>query len=345
MADMTAVVLPRHGGPEVLEVRHDWPRPVPGPGQVLVKVAAAGMNNTDLWTREGAYGLPGPPSGWRGPIAFPRVQGGDVCGVVAEVGAEVAPSRVGERVLVDPALYRDETPTAPIVGVLGSESDGGFAEYVVTDDARAHDVSESPLDDDQLAALPIAYGTAVGMLERAAVGAGETVLVTGASGGVGLALVQLAVARGARVVAVSSGAKAAQVLDAGAHRVVDRGGDLAAQVADAAPDGLDAVADVAGGPLLDAILPLLRTDGRWVIAGAIAGPVVELDLRRLYLRNLTLIGSTMHTREHFARLVDEARAGTIAPVVAARYPLAQIAEAQQAFRRAEHVGKIVLSLG
>jgi NADPH:quinone reductase-like Zn-dependent oxidoreductase len=346
MATMTAVVLPRHGGPEVLEVRRDWPRPEPGPGQVLVRVAAAGVNNTDLWTREGAYGLPGPPAGWRGPIDFPRVQGGDVCGVVAEVGAGVAPSRVGERVLVDPATYRDDSAAAPIVGVLGSESDGGFADYVVVAADHAHDVTDSPLADDQLAALPIAYGTALGMLERVGIGSGETVLVTGASGGVGLALVQLATARGARVVAVSSSDKAPQVLAAGADRVVDRGrGDLTDQVAAAAPEGVDAVADVVGGPMLGTLLPHLRDDGRWVIAGAIAGPVVELDLRGLYLRNLRLIGSTMHTRAHFARLVTEARSGSISPVVASRRPLDEIVEAQREFRRAEHVGKVVLTVG
>lgn len=343
MTEMTAAVLTAHGGPEVLSVRTDWPRPSPGRGQVLVEVSAAGINNTDIWTREGDYGRPGPPAGWRGPLQLPRVQGGDICGVVVEVGDGVAASRTGERVLVDPAIYLDDRPTAPVTGILGSEADGGFAEYVVVDADQAHDVTGSPLSDEQLAALPVAYGTALGMLERAGLGDGETVLVTGASGGVGLALVQLSAARGAHVVAVTSGDKAARVREAGAHETVDRaGGDLAAQVADVVPDGVDTVADVAGGPLLPSLLPLVRDDGRWVIAGAMAGPVVELDLRRLYLHNVTLIGSSMHTRQHFAQLVESARDGVVEPVVAASYPLADIAAAQREFVRREHVGKIVL---
>jgi NADPH:quinone reductase-like Zn-dependent oxidoreductase len=105
---------------------------------------------------------------------------------------------------------------------------------------------------------------------------------------------------------------------------------------------LDVVADVAGGPELATLLPLLRDDGRWVIAGAVAGPVVSFDLRRLYLHNITLIGSSMHTREHFAKLVDTARAGSVSPRVAARHGLAAVHEAQRRFREGRHVGKIVI---
>ena len=343
---MTAAVLTRHGGPDALELRDDWPVPDPGPGQALVRVRAAALNNTDIWTREGAYGLPGQPdaeAGWRGPISFPRVQGGDIAGIVEAVGVDVDDDLVGRRVLVDPAFYRDGSASAPPVGLLGSEADGGFATYAVVTAAQAHDVTESPLSDEQLSCLPVAYGTAMGMLERADLQAGETVLVTGASGGVGFALVQLAAARGAEVVAVTSGDKATEVTAAGASRVVSRdAGDLADQVADAVPDGLDAVADVAGGPAIDQILPLLRDDGRWVIAGAVAGAVVPFDLRRLYLHNLRFIGSSMHTRVHFAKLVDVARTGVIAPRVAGQHDLAHLDEAQEQFLERRHVGKIVV---
>lgn len=347
MGQMRAVVLTAHGGPEVLHARSDWPRPVPGTGEVLVRVLAAAVNNTDVWTREGAYGLPGDPdarAGWRGPLRFPRVQGGDVCGVIAEVGAGVDADRVGQRVLVDPALYRDHTRDAPPVGLLGSEADGGFAEFVAVAAEQAHDVTGSPLSDEQLAALPVAYGTAMGMLERAHVTAGETVVVTGASGGVGLALVQLAGARGANVIAVTSGDKAAEVLAAGASHTVDRGGDLAEQIDRCGPGGVDAVADVVGGPLVSQLMPLVRDDGRWVVAGAVAGPVVEFDLRRLYLHNISLIGSSMHTREHFAALLRAARGGTVQPVIAARYALDDLATAQEQFTRHQHVGKIVVTI-
>ncbi|WP_329066102.1 zinc-binding dehydrogenase [Amycolatopsis sp. NBC_01480] len=333
---MTAVVLPRHGGIEALELHRDWPVPRPGPGEVLVRVTAAALNNTDVWTREGAYGTASDPdalSGWRGPIDFPRIQGGDIAGVAVESG---------RRVLVDPAIYQDGSRDAPPVGLLGSEADGGFAEYVVVPADQVHDVTSSPLSDEELACLPVAYGTAMGMLERAGLEAGEKVLVTGASGGVGAALVQLAAARGARAFAVTSAAKADAVMELGASGVIlrDGAGDVATQVSALGP--LDAVADVAGGPLLADLLPLLRDDGRWVIAGAVAGALVQLDLRRLYLHNIRLIGSSMHTRPHFAELVRTALAGTVRPPVAATHPLTSLSEAQQQFLHHNHVGKIVV---
>jgi NADPH:quinone reductase-like Zn-dependent oxidoreductase len=344
---MTAAVLVRHGGADALELRHDWPAPAAGRGGVLVRVGAAAVNNTDIWTREGAYGLPGRPdakAGWRGPIEFPRIQGGDIAGTVVEAGAGVDEQLLGRRVLVDPAIYLDGRHDAPPIGLLGSEADGGFATFVAAPAAQTHDVTNSPLTDQQLACLPVAYGTAMGMLERVALQSEETVLVTGASGGVGLALVQLAAARGANVVAVTSRSKAEDVRTAGATHVVCRdAGDLAEQISEAASGELDVVADVAGGRGIAELMPLLRDDGRWVIAGAVAGPVVSFDLRRLYLHNLRLIGSSMHTRSHFAKLVDVARDGSIQPRVAGQHALADIHAAQQQFLERRHVGKIVIT--
>lgn len=348
---MTAAVLTAFGGPEVLVVRHDVPIPLPGPEQVRVRVSAAALNNTDIWTREGAYGSAEDPdarAGWLGPIAFPRIQGGDVAGVVDAVGAGATPQLVGRRVLVDPARYAHDGPDAPIVAVLGSEFDGGFAEYTVVDAARVHDVTASPLTDEELACLPIASGTAMGMLERAGVMPGETVVVTGASGGVGLAVVGLAAARGARVTAVTEQAKAALVVQAGAAQTIDRSGpgrDVVAAVRAAHPGGVDAVVDVVGGDQLARLIDVLVPGGRAVVAGAVAGPVPAIDLRRLYLHNRKLIGSTMHTAAHFAKLVEHARAGELRPRVAARHALTEIHEAQAQFLRRDHVGKIVVLPG
>ncbi|NYI97219.1 zinc-binding dehydrogenase [Streptomonospora nanhaiensis] len=341
---MTAVVLTRHGGPEALEVRHDVPTPGLADDQVLVAVAAAGMNNTDVWSREGGYGTAGDPSavgGWRGvPLDFPRVQGGDIAGRIVGVGARVDPARLGERVLVDGALYDSDSPHANAVGLLGSERDGGFAQFAAVEARRAHDVGASPLSDRELAALPIAYGTAVGMLERVGLAPGERVLVTGASGGVGLALVQLARARGCTVVAVTTADKRDQVAAAGADRVLERGA-VPREHLDAP---VDVVADVVGGPAFPDLVDALGEGGRLVTAGAIAGAEITLDIRRLYLHTRRIVGSAMWTPAHYDRLVEEARRGAFAPVIADTYPLAEIGAAQRAFAEKRFVGKLVLDV-
>jgi NADPH:quinone reductase-like Zn-dependent oxidoreductase len=359
---MLAAVLTGHGGPEQLEIRDDVPVPRPARREVLIQVAAAAVNNTDLWTREGAYGRADDPhavAGWQGvPLDFPRIQGGDVVGIVAAVGDEVDEAMVGRRVLLDPTRYADggagddgdggdgDGGEPTLEAVLGSEQDGGFAEYVIIAADQAHDVTDSPLSDEQLACLPIAYGTATGMLERAQVRAEETVLVTGASGGVGLALVQLARARGAHVIALTSADHAAAVRDAGASQVVARdAGSVPDRIRESAAGPIAVVADVVGGWAFEQLFPLLATGGRWVTCGAVADPVVSLDLRQLYLHRRRLIGSTMHTPTQFRRLVDDACHGRIDPVVARTYPLTQIHAAQADFAEGDHVGKLVLLPG
>lgn len=342
---MRAMVTTRHGGLDAMELRH-VAVPRPGAGEVLVRVGAAGCNNTDIWTREGSYPDPdgsGPGGGWLGPLAFPRIQGGDVAGIVVQCGEDTDAALMGARVLVDPAIYDGPERDARPMDVLGSERDGGFAEYVVVPAERAHGVDRSPLSDVELAALPIAYGTALAMVERGSVGPGTTVVVTGASGGVGLAAVQLAAARGARVVAVCSGSKADDVLAAGADAVVDRNrGTVVGDVARAAPEGVHAVIDVVAGEVVGRGLGLLRPGGRWVVAGALGGWAVELDVRRLYLADLSLVGSTMHTPAIFEQLVAMARAGDVRPRIAVTYALDGLPRAQQELGSRRHVGKLVV---
>ena len=344
---MRAVLLTGHGGPEMLDYRADVAEPEPGAGEVLIAVGAAGINNTDLWTREGAYGSADDAaavSGWRRePMAFPRIQGADVAGRIAAVGAGVPGTRIGERVIVNPVLYSDLGDGLVGMGYLGSERDGGFAEFVAVPAESALAI-ESDLGDAELASFPTAYLTAEGMLDRARVAAGETLLVTGASGGVGSALVQLARARDARVVALAGGGKGARLRDLGAGGVLTRqAGDPAAQLGAALGEGaVDVVADVVAGPLFPALLNALKPKGRYVTCGAIAGPLVALDLRTLYLKHLELIGSTLGTRDQFARLVALIAAGRVVPLVAATYPLSEIAAAQAAFTEKAFFGKLVL---
>jgi NADPH:quinone reductase-like Zn-dependent oxidoreductase len=345
---MKATLLTGHGGPEKLEYREDVPVPKTAEGEVLIKVGAAGINNTDIWTREGAYGTgddPATTSGWRrgNPMRFPRIQGADIVGRIAGVGGGVNASRIGERVIVDNALYSGGEEGLVDCGLIGSERDGGFAEYVAVPAENAHAI-ESDLSDAELATFPTAYVTSLRMLNRARVSAGETVLVTGASGGVGSGLVQLARLRGARVIALVGSGKEDQARALGTELVITRDtGNLPAAVAKVAGGRpIDVVADVVGGDVFADLLNVLRPMGRYVSAGAIAGPVVRLDLRTLYLKQLELIGSTMGTHEEFASLVEHIASGRIKPLLARTYPLSDIRQAQRDFMNKNFFGKLVL---
>jgi NADPH:quinone reductase-like Zn-dependent oxidoreductase len=349
---MRAQLLTGFGGPEMLHYRDDVPEPVAGPGEVRVRVAAAGINNTDIWTREGRYGSPDDPAattGWRRePLRFPRIQGADVVGYVDQVDAEsgVAP---GDRVIVDPAIYTGDETRLADTALLGSERDGGFADYVTVPAGNLHRI-DSPLSDAELATFPIAYGTALRMLNRAELADGETVLVTGASGGVGSALVQLAAVRGARPVAMVGAGKHDAARELGAVATVDRDTtDLAGALARLGP--VDVVADVVGGPGFGRLLNALRPFGRYVTAGAIAGPVVETDLRTVYLKQLRLVGSSFASHEEFAELVDilhagrpTVRTGRLRPLLAGAYPLADLPRAQADFVAKRFFGKLVIAL-
>lgn len=351
---MAAVLLTGHGGLDKLSYRTDVPTPHPGADEVLVEVAAAAINNTDINTRIGWYskmvtadtatggqagfGSTGDDSSWAGvPLSFPRIQGADVCGTIVAVGASVDPSRIGSRVIIRNMLrsYVDYRPFE--CWTLGSECDGGFAQYAVAPSRETHAV-ESDWSDAELAAIPCAYSTAENMLHRASVGR-EHVLVTGASGGVGLAAVQLAKRRGAQVTAVCSSAKATEVRQQGADHVIERDQDLGRALGASA---VDVVIDLVGGPQWPKLLDVLRVGGRYAVAGAIGGPLVELDLRTIYLKDLTLLGCTFQPDEVFENLIGYVERQEIRPVIARAYPLDAIAQAQTDFLSKSHIGKLVL---
>ncbi|MPY78289.1 MAG: zinc-binding dehydrogenase [Actinophytocola sp.] len=340
---MRAVLLTGFGGLDKLDYREDVPDPEPGPGEVRVRVGAAALNNTDIWTRQGAYGSADDPdasAGWRRePLTFPRIQGADVAGRIDQVGPGVADDRIGERVLIDPMLYDGGERALVTTDYLGSERDGGFAEFVTVPSANAHAVDVS-LSDAELATFPTAYATAMRMLNRADVGLGETVLVTGASGGVGSALIQLASIRGARVIAVAGKGKESRARDLGAVDVIGR--DELATVSD---DVVDVVADVVAGPSFPGLLRALRPLGRYVVAGAIAGPLVETDLRTVYLKQLRLIGSSFGSHDDFAELLTHISSGELIPLLAGSYPLRELRAAQEAFVAKDFFGKLVVVPG
>ncbi len=352
---MKAVLLTGHGGLEKLEFRKDVATPQPAAGEVLIRVAAAGVNNTDINTRIGWYSkavttdtetggsagfdsVDDDDASWSGvPLSFPRIQGADVCGHIVALGADVDPARIGERVIVRNMLrsYVDYRPFE--CWTIGSECDGGFAQYCKAPARETHAVS-CDWSDAELAAIPCAYSTAEGMLHRASLGA-ETVLITGASGGVGSAAVQLAKRRGATVIALCSASKIDEVKALGADRILDRNADL---VTELGKGSVDVVVDLVAGPQWPSLLEVLRRGGRYATAGAIAGPICEIDIRTLYLKDLTLFGCTFQDDIVFENLVRYIEVGEIRPKVAATYPLADIARAQEDFLAKKHTGQLVL---
>jgi NADPH:quinone reductase-like Zn-dependent oxidoreductase len=353
---MRAWLLTGHGDFEALEYRGDVAVPAPGPGEVLVRVRAAAVNNTDINLRIGWYakrnrgiesgeaGAARPrdlagPGGWSGTsVAFPLIQGADACGEIAAVGTGVSSARIGERVIVNPVL--GPAPQSPEGGAryLGSDCNGAFAEFVVVPQANAVRI-ESTLSDAELASFPCSYSTAENMLTRAHISRGDAVLVTGASGGVGTAAVQLALRRGARVIAVAGAQKAARLRALGAAEILARNEDLLARLGS---ESIDAVIDVVGGAPFTSLLEVLKCGGRYAVAGAIGGPIVPLDLRTLYLKDLTLLGCTVPEPGVFANLVRYIEAGEIRAVLASTFTLQELPQAQRAFLEKAHVGKIVL---
>jgi len=351
-AHMRAVLLTANGGFDKLDVRNDVPVPQPGPDDVLIRVGAAGVNNTDINTRIGWYskavaeateagattGMPGAEDdGWSGAaFQFPRIQGADACGRIVAVGSSVDAKRVGERVLVEPVI---RGATRFDVLYFGSEVDGAFADYAKVPAGYAHRI-ESDLSDAELASFPCAYSAAENMLSRIGLANGERILITGASGGVGSAAVQLARRRGAEVVAMASADKAGALIELGAASVVPRDAVLTEEFGN---DYFDAAVDIVGGAQFGAILDTLKRGGRYGVAGAISGPIVDLDLRTLYLKDLRLFGCTVLDQNVFEDLIGYIERDEIRPLVSATYPINEIVAAQEAFLTKRHVGKIVLT--
>ena len=352
---MHAVLLLGHGGFDQLHYRTDVPIPQPAKNEVLVNISACGVNNTDINTRTAWYskavtsatsdgGSVGfelantDDSSWSGAaLEFPRIQGADCVGRIVSVGEGVSQSRLGERVLVSAIQHDYANPEDYKCYTLGSEMDGGFAQYVSVHNEAAHPIN-SGWSDAELASIPCAYSTAENMLHRSSLGA-ERVLITGASGGVGSAAVQLAKRRGAEVIALASASKFEQVKALGADTVLARDADLVEALG---TDSVDMVIDLVAGDSWEQLLDVLKRGGKYVTAGAIAGPMVELDVRTLYLKDLTFFGCTYQDAQVFKNLIGYIERNEINPVVAATYPLSEIVQAQKDFLSKQFTGKLVL---
>lgn len=358
---MRAFVLTGHGDLDKLVYHDNWPTPEAAPSEVLVKVSACGLNNTDVNTRTAWYsksvsdettgaafdGSDDEDATWGGAaITFPRVQGADVAGTVVAIGDECDPELIGRRVMIDTWLRDWQDPfNLDRCGYFGSEADGGFAEFTVVDARNVHPI-DTELSDAELATFATSYMTAENMLNRAQVIAGDIVLIPGASGGVGSALIQLANRRGARTVAMASVEKHDEVAQANPTALLPRAPEnLKAALREAiGQDTVTVVADVVGGRLWPQLINALSRGGRYTCAGAIAGPMVEMDLRTFYLRDLTFTGATIVPPGIFADLVSYIEKGEVKPLLAKSFPLKDLHAAQQSFIDKHHVGNIVVTV-
>lgn len=353
-ATMKAVVTTGNGGYDKLVYR-DVPLPRLSAGEVLVQVLAAGVNNTEINTRLGWYSetvqtdtasaaaaqeagaVQKADGGWNAATPFPFIQGTDCCGRVVAVAPGGDDSMVGTRVLVRPCMRSHGFGSMDNIW-MGSDFDGAFAQYVKVPVSEVFAV-QCDWSDVALGSIPCAYGTAENMLQRAELGQGQHVLIAGASGGVGSAAVQLAKWRGATVTAIAGAAKMDAVHAIGADRVIERDADLVRCLGETS---VDLVVDNVAGAAFGAMLKVLRRGGRYVSSGAIGGPVVDLDMRNFYLKDLTLIGCTAWDAPVFPNLIAAIECGAIRPLVARTFPLEHIAQAQRVFLEKKHVGNFVL---
>lgn len=351
---MMAVVTTGNGGYEKL-VYHEVSTPELAPGEVLLQVLAAGVNNTDINTRLGWYSssvttstedaadvavikaTPKQDGGWNEATPFPFIQGTDCCGRIIAVAPGGDESAIGSRVLVRACIRPSGYPSMENVWI-GSDFDGAFAQFVKVPALEVFPV-ECDWSDAELGTIPCSYGTAENMLHRAKVTEGEHVLVAGASGGVGSAVVQLAKRRGAKVTGIAGKTKIDQVQSIGADRVIDRSEDIVAILGE---NCVDVVIDNVAGPAFCKMLQVLKRGGKYVSSGAIGGPLVTLDMRIFYLKDLILIGCTAWDEPVFANLISYIERNEIRPLVAKTFPLENIAQAQREFLEKKHVGKFVL---
>ncbi|MCZ0925914.1 zinc-binding dehydrogenase [Halomonas janggokensis] len=359
---MAAMLLTGHGGIEKLEYRQDVATPKPQAGQVLVQVTATAKNNTDRKAREGLYptkdkgdvtsfAMGGEPT-----LTFPRIQGADVAGRVVAVGEGVDASRIGERGLLDFNLYADDRRDINLTpDYYGHGADGGYAEYIAVPSDQFHHVPNPALHDAELAAMGMcSYQTAYHMMTSAGIGAGERVLVTGASGGVGTALIQLCRVVGAIPYAVSQPDKADALIALGAEAVIDRG-DLPTFVdrvlANTDGQPIDAVMDLVGGEMTNLFIDTMIVDmqhrkryPRLSIAGASGGNLSEVMWTRIYLYQVQIFGVSHGTREEAEQLIAWIRSGELKPVLHAAFKLSELHDAERYFvnRGSNYLGKIVI---
>jgi NADPH:quinone reductase-like Zn-dependent oxidoreductase len=340
---MFAAFFRRHGGPEVMETG-EAPEPVVAAGTVVVGVRAVALNHLDLWVRRGLPGLS---------LDLPHIGGSDVAGVIEEVGPGVERWSVGDRVALNPSLWcgecewcrRGEHPLCVGFRILGEHVTGGTAERVRIAARNLFPIPDD-LDFPAAAAAPLVFQTAWRALTtRGELRKGETVLITGASGGVSTAAIQIARLLGARVYAVTSGSENVERVRAlGAEVVFDRlEGDFAAGVKERTDGrGVDLIVDSVGEAMWSQCLRSLARLGRLVTYGATTGAAGALEIRHMFWKQIRVSGSTMATRAEFETVMGHVASGELRPVIGGILPLAEIRQAHEALEAGRVFGKLVL---
>jgi NADPH:quinone reductase-like Zn-dependent oxidoreductase len=335
---MKAVILRELGGAEKLLVG-DLPDPKPTAGEVVVRVKAAAMNHRDVWIRTGKYAG----------ITLPVVLGSDGAGEVVSVGTGVDASLVGTSVIINPIFEWGDDPKAQGANfrILGLQDPGTYAEYVKIPASNLYP-KPANLGWEEAAALPVAATTAYrAVVSRGQVKPGESVVVIGIGGGVAAFILQIAKKLGARVFVTSGNdekIRRARELGAEAgvnYKTQDWVKELRALLGGVGPD---VIVDSAGGETFDKALDLARPGGRVVTFGATLGPTKELTVRRIFWKQLTILGTTMGTQEDFERAIDMYGTGGLKPVLDKVFPLADIQAAHRRMDEAGQFGKIILKL-
>ena len=358
---MIAAVTTGTGGYEKLKIR-EIPTPKIRSGEVLVKVLAASVNNTDINTRLGWYSdrvknsttqlsvqantksqNTEQLSGWNSKTIFPLIQGTDCCGVVVKAADLGAQNLVGKRVILRPCTNLEDPHNVSTSIWMGSDFNGSFANFVSISIRDTFPIL-SNLTHAELASIPCTFGTAENMLIKTGLTNKHHLLVTGGSGGVGTALIRLAKLRGAKVTAISSAEKVNLVKELGCSEVINRSlpeAIFSEQIKEM-KNSFDVVADTVGGTWLSRFFDTIHPGGKYVCSGAIAGPIVNLDLRKLYLKDITAIGSTSWIEESFSRIVNLIESKQIEPLVHKSFSLRDIIKAQKFFVGKKPFGKIAL---
>ncbi|HEX6307264.1 MAG TPA: alcohol dehydrogenase catalytic domain-containing protein [Longimicrobiales bacterium] len=338
---MKAAVFSEHGGPDVVGIA-DVPVPEPGAGEVRLQVAAAGMNHLDVWVRRGL------------PIetTMPHIGGSDVAGIVDALGPGVSGVREGDRVVVDPSLScgecewcaAGEEPLCVSYRILGEHTSGGFAEFVVVPARNLYPVPEGyPLE--TAAAAPLAFLTAWrGLITRGRLRADESILITGASGGVATAAIRIAKHTGARIFAVTTADSIERVRALGADTVYDRERvDFSTELwRDTRKRGVDVIFDSVGEAAWPQTVRAAARGGRIVVYGGTTGPRLETSARTLFWKQLEIIGTTMSSRAEFREVMSLVFAGALEPVIDVVWELDRAREAHERLEAGRQFGKIVL---